>query len=496
MSARFIIVWLLLGGAVVRAQQPVSPATPLGVRQHSVEQMMADVERKLITLKLALQATEPERAERLQQALNRAKELLLQKRMAEMAALLDQSQLDSALAGQRAILTDLKQLVAVLLDERDLRARAQDEFERLGQWKTQIEKFLRAEEGLRAAADSSAESAAELAEKQAALAAQTAELGEQMEQSRTDATNPQPERGAQGVQAAARSMQQAASGFRRQQSAAARQQQDQAIGQLQQALQETTDRLGQSQADAQAGDLTALMEHLREMLAIQQDLTRQTLSLDSQRQSSGGELSRAGRNAVRAIGERERRLEARATDSGGSEQGLAGMAQAVLQAIKSGGEELAQLATAAGSLPGELTAVGGMLADDLQTNEQVVSRQQQIERTIESLLSAAQQARDERRTGPQNEIPGQGEQGQSEASLTSQSRQAGQGGQTGGASQGTDQPAAQRRQFAGPASPWSKLRERERDPVLSAIQQRFPARYQQLLEQYYKSFEEPKGDAR
>jgi tetratricopeptide (TPR) repeat protein len=41
----------------------------------------------------------------------------------------------------------------------------------------------------------------------------------------------------------------------------------------------------------------------------------------------------------------------------------------------------------------------------------------------------------------------------------------------------------------GPQSPWSKLRNKERDPAYSAIKEKFPARYQQLIEQYYKSFE-------
>lgn len=41
----------------------------------------------------------------------------------------------------------------------------------------------------------------------------------------------------------------------------------------------------------------------------------------------------------------------------------------------------------------------------------------------------------------------------------------------------------------GPQSPWSKLRDRERDPVYSAIKERFPARFEHIIEQYYKSFQ-------
>ena len=46
-----------------------------------------------------------------------------------------------------------------------------------------------------------------------------------------------------------------------------------------------------------------------------------------------------------------------------------------------------------------------------------------------------------------------------------------------------------RRRYEGPQSPWSRLRDRQRDPAFSAIKEKFPARYQKLIEQYYKSFQ-------
>ncbi|MEC9092436.1 MAG: tetratricopeptide repeat protein [Planctomycetota bacterium] len=42
---------------------------------------------------------------------------------------------------------------------------------------------------------------------------------------------------------------------------------------------------------------------------------------------------------------------------------------------------------------------------------------------------------------------------------------------------------------AGDASDWSKLRDRERDPAFNALKEKFPARYKELVEQYYKSFQ-------
>ena len=41
----------------------------------------------------------------------------------------------------------------------------------------------------------------------------------------------------------------------------------------------------------------------------------------------------------------------------------------------------------------------------------------------------------------------------------------------------------------GDASDWSKLRDRERDPAFNALKEKFPARYKELVEKYYKSFQ-------
>jgi len=58
---------------------------------------------------------------------------------------------------------------------------------------------------------------------------------------------------------------------------------------------------------------------------------------------------------------------------------------------------------------------------------------------------------------------------------------------------GNDQtPGAEvRRVFrAGPRSPWGDIRDKDRDPAYGAIKAKFPARYEKLIEQYYKSFQE------
>lgn len=86
------------------------------------------------------------------------------------------------------------------------------------------------------------------------------------------------------------------------------------------------------------------------------------------------------------------------------------------------------------------------------------------------------------------EQQGEGSDGDSEG----QGQGQGQGGNKGGGSKGMDSEAVKRLHRGGPQSPWSQLRDKDRDPAYSAIKEKFPGRYQQLIEQYYKSFQDEK----
>jgi hypothetical protein len=81
----------------------------------------------------------------------------------------------------------------------------------------------------------------------------------------------------------------------------------------------------------------------------------------------------------------------------------------------------------------------------------------------------------------------QGKPGESQSQAQAGGSQDGKGG---GGSKGIDSDALNRLHRGGPQSPWSRLRDKDRDPVYSAIKEKFPARYQQLIEQYYKSFQD------
>jgi TolA-binding protein len=82
---------------------------------------------------------------------------------------------------------------------------------------------------------------------------------------------------------------------------------------------------------------------------------------------------------------------------------------------------------------------------------------------------------------------GKGSEGDSQAQGEGQGKQ---GGNSGGGSKGTDEESVKRLHRGGPQSPWSRLRDKDRDPVFNAIKEKFPGRYQQLIEQYYKSFQD------
>lgn len=67
---------------------------------------------------------------------------------------------------------------------------------------------------------------------------------------------------------------------------------------------------------------------------------------------------------------------------------------------------------------------------------------------------------------------------------------AGKGGQEGGGSNVPDGTVVRRTFGTGPLSPWSRLRDRSRDPAFTALKEKYPARYQKMIEQYYKSFQD------
>jgi tetratricopeptide (TPR) repeat protein len=122
------------------------------------------------------------------------------------------------------------------------------------------------------------------------------------------------------------------------------------------------------------------------------------------------------------------------------------------------------------------------------TGDETRGQQEKIVEILAKLIKEAEEKECNCKGGGsgqgQSKKQGKGGEGESQAQGEGQ----GQGGSSGGGSKGIDTDTVKRLQRGGPRSPWSNLRDKERDPVYSAIKEKFPARYQQLIEQYYKSF--------
>lgn len=124
--------------------------------------------------------------------------------------------------------------------------------------------------------------------------------------------------------------------------------------------------------------------------------------------------------------------------------------------------------------------------------------QEEQKKIVDILAKLIKEAEDKESQG-QGSGQGQGQgQGREKSGGQNSGQSGGSGGQEGSSgghgsgsdnSQNTDVTKLRR---TGPESGWSKLRDREREQVFSALKQKYPARYEKLVEQYYKSFDDSK----
>ena len=73
--------------------------------------------------------------------------MLIQQRMGDITKLLDQAKLDTATDGQKACWPISARCSELLLDEKSDKDKIREEFERLSEWKKQIENILQQERG-------------------------------------------------------------------------------------------------------------------------------------------------------------------------------------------------------------------------------------------------------------------------------------------------------------------------------------------------------------
>lgn len=175
---------------------PSNGKTPLGVKQRHVERMVEDLERKFKDLSIKLYKTEQERSERISKTLEESKQLLVHQRISELVKLLDEARLDTAVESQQQVLTDIRKLLALLLNEQNEREKAREEYERLEAWKKEIKDILKEERPQKAESERLANKDQTLAD----LAAQIKAV-EALIQKQTEANGIAAAAKGQGVQA-------------------------------------------------------------------------------------------------------------------------------------------------------------------------------------------------------------------------------------------------------------------------------------------------------
>ena len=142
MSIRAMTILGLLGLALLpaagSAQDESQRRSELGERQRLVERNMAELEAQFVRVAESLQAKEPERAKRLIDALQQAKQQLIAKRMSDITGLLDANKYDDADHELTQVVEDLDQLVKLLLNSNTNEMSKKEELEALERWKEQL----------------------------------------------------------------------------------------------------------------------------------------------------------------------------------------------------------------------------------------------------------------------------------------------------------------------------------------------------------------------
>jgi hypothetical protein len=128
----------------VHAQPPTTDGerrSQLGEQQRLVERKMTELENKFTAIALQIQEKEPERAKKLIEAYQQAREQLLTQRMAEVATLLDSNQLVAAQTKLDEVIAALEELVKLLVNQNDQGLSKDREIEMLQQWKQSIQQM-------------------------------------------------------------------------------------------------------------------------------------------------------------------------------------------------------------------------------------------------------------------------------------------------------------------------------------------------------------------
>jgi hypothetical protein len=118
----------------------------------------------------------------------------------------------------------------------------------------------------------------------------------------------------------------------------------------------------------------------------------------------------------------------------------------------------------------------------IEPGEQTQEEQDKIVRMLAKLIK--EQEKKEASSKSKNQQKNQQQQQQQQQA--NQKRQPSQS-QIGGQSSNPNGQVVKKSYNDGPASPWSRLRDRSRDPANNAIKDKLPARYREIVERYYEA---------
>ena len=123
----------------------------------------------------------------------------------------------------------------------------------------------------------------------------------------------------------------------------------------------------------------------------------------------------------------------------------------------------------------------------LETDEATQDQQNKIVKMLTKLIKEAEKKECSNCKGGKCDKPG-GKPGQQQA----QSKPGQSKSSKGGSSSNANGKAVVKEFENLPTSPWSRLRERSRDPANNAIKEKLPARYREVVERYMKALNDEK----
>jgi len=274
---------------------------PLATKQQIVRDRMTQLEDRMFRLTEQLAEAEPEQAARLQQALQRARELLISRNMDEAILLLEQGHLTDASDRQLSIEKDLQLLLKILLTDPDNTKERSEEIKRLEAFRKQIEKLLEQQRQLKGRTDAAGKPTdektdpfdhAKTAERQGKLGRKTDQLADKMQGGKpgngADGSKdggqcpPKPPApGTDNVQRSGEHMKNATDDLNRKSPPNASQDQQRAIDELERAQEELKQVLEQLRREQQEEILRGLESRFRAMLAAQLTINKGTQTLDA-----------------------------------------------------------------------------------------------------------------------------------------------------------------------------------------------------------------------